>query len=85
MKWVNGCDPLVARAAVPPPAGGRPWAEGHVGVWLLSSGTDVVLYRVTGGVLWSRPAPTPVLVAGDRLVHLDGTSLIGLGPKEPKN
>jgi hypothetical protein len=92
LTWTPGVgyrgreSPSEARpAAVPPPAEGRPWAEGHIGVWLLSSGHDVVLYRWTGGILWSRPAPTPVLVVGDRLVYLDGTSLIGLGPEEPKH
>jgi hypothetical protein len=71
-------------APVPPPADGRPWAEGHIVVWLLSSGPDVVLYSPGAGIVWSRPAPVPVLVAQDRVVYLDGTTLVGAGPEDPK-
>jgi hypothetical protein len=91
LTWTPGIDyrsrdegPDPKPAAVPPPADGRPWAEGHVVVWLLSSGTNVILYRNGGDVPWTHPTPTPAIIAGpDLLVYLDGRTLTAVGPKDP--
>lgn len=68
---------------VPPPADGKPWGEGYGIVWLLATGHDVVLYRWRGDIEWSHPEPTPVLIAANRLIYLDGTTLVAVGSPEP--
>lgn len=60
-----------------------PWGEGHGVLWLLASGHDVVLCRWKGDVEWSHPAPAPVLIAPNRLIYLDGTTLVAVGSREP--
>ncbi|HWS36099.1 MAG TPA: PQQ-binding-like beta-propeller repeat protein [Actinoplanes sp.] len=76
-------DPQRTPARVPPPAGGRPWAQSHrVGMWLLRSGPGLVLYDpLSGAVRWR--GPEPVLIPDhDRLVYLDGPDLVGIGPRD---
>lgn len=76
-------NPSFAPALVAPPADGRPWAMSHrVGMWLLRSGPGLVLYDpLRRAVRWS--GPEPVLIPDyDRLVYLDGTDLVGIGPRE---
>ncbi|WP_030443016.1 PQQ-binding-like beta-propeller repeat protein [Actinoplanes subtropicus] len=74
----------VGPLAVPPPADGHPWAEGHGTVWVLAAGSGVVACRFDGGLLWSHPAPTPVLLAPNRLIYLDGSTLVAVGVKDRK-
>jgi hypothetical protein len=69
---------------VPPPDDGRPWAQGHTSLWLLRSGSGIVLYSPYFGVRWQHPAQTPVLVpTRDRLIYLDAGDLVAIGPPAP--
>lgn len=70
-------------AAVPPPSGGRPWARAApVGMWLLRSGPGLALYDPhRRAVRWTGPSPA-LITDYDRLIHLDGSDLVGIGPRE---
>ncbi|MEU4154856.1 PQQ-binding-like beta-propeller repeat protein [Actinoplanes sp. NPDC026670] len=69
-------------AQVPPPSDGRPGVfEPDLGLWLLRSGDGLTLWSRWHGVRWT--GPEPAFIAGhDRLVHLDGAELVGVGPAE---
>ncbi|SDT57465.1 outer membrane protein assembly factor BamB family protein [Actinoplanes derwentensis] len=69
-------------ATVAPPSVRRPSAEATpTGMWLLGSGSGLVLYDpVRRAVRWSGPAPA-LVPDHDRLVYVDGTDLVGIGPR----
>ncbi|GAA0580633.1 hypothetical protein GCM10010172_76880 [Paractinoplanes ferrugineus] len=70
----------VRSAAIAPPDDNRPWGTVSGSLWLVRSGAGLTLYSPFGGVRWTKPTPGPALISHDRLVYLDGTDLVALGP-----
>ncbi|GAA1612505.1 hypothetical protein GCM10009828_045470 [Actinoplanes couchii] len=70
-------------ASVPPPSIAKPSATStRFGMWLLGSGSGLVLYDpVRRAIRWTGPAPV-LITDDDRLVYVDGPDLVGIGPRE---
>ncbi|WP_436529142.1 outer membrane protein assembly factor BamB family protein [Actinoplanes sp. HUAS TT8] len=94
LSWTPGVGyrarayPDYGTAKVPSPDG-RPWGRELDWMWLLRSGPGLVLWSPLYGVRWQHPAVTPVLFGEqdetrERLVYLEGDTLIGLGPAEER-